>query len=222
MPSLVVPLRSRRFARAQAAQKLNHAVPAVGLFAAGFDALRHGVEGSELALATVEMATAGLLLGTMIKSLRAARRAGQAGFHHAHGVDWMDIFAAAVLFAEVAERYQLNHHTHVSRPLVLTALLTLGLGLFHGRMSAWTGRRRSIRVDDAGVSVGGPPFRRLRAAWSDLASIAVNDRDAEIRTKAGRTRRIDLNDLDNAADVRRALIDARDRLAALPPPVPSR
>ena len=182
----------------------------------------HGVDGAELALAIVEMATAGLLLGTMIKSLRAARRAGQAGFHHSHGVDWMDIWAAGVLFAEAGERYQLNHHTHIPRPLLLTAFITLGLGLFHGRMSAWIEHRRSLQITDEGINVGGKPFRRLRARWSELASIAVNDRDVEIRTRAGRTRRIDFADLENAADVRRALISARDRLAALPPLVPSR
>jgi hypothetical protein len=215
MQPLVVPLRSRRFQRAQAFQRLNHAVPAVGLFATGFDALRHGVEGFEMALASVEMATAGLLLGTMIKSLRAARRAGQAGFQHSHGVDWMDIWAAGVLFAEAGERYQLNHHTHIPRPILLTAFITLGLGLFHGRMSAWVEHRRSLQITDEGINVGGKPFRRLRARWTELASIAVNDRDAEIRTRRGRTRRLDLNDLENAADVRRALAAAQERVTAL-------
>ena len=54
--------------------------------------------------------------------------------HGAHGIDWMDIWAAGVLFAEAAEK--IRTRGHYFRPETLAATATLGLGLFHGRLAA--------------------------------------------------------------------------------------
>src|SRR5262245_10820466 len=210
MDSVVVPLLSRRFERAQILQKATHVIPAVSLLTVGAQALKEGVRGLSLALAFVEIGTSVMLMVTIVRGLRATRRP----VHHGdrHGVDWIDIWAAGVLFAEAAERWHLRHH--LSRPTILTALLTLGLGLFHGRIAAFGRRRRAIRITTDGMHVGGKPFRPFSAKWHDIASISVIGQSAEIRTRGGRVRRVDLADLRNAEDVRAAFAKASGRLAA--------
>lgn len=216
MIPVTLVLRSRRQQRALAFQKLNHAIPSVGLLAAGFQAVTFGAEGFDLALAVVEIVTSVFLITTIVRSVRAARAQGHAGLHHSHGVDWVDIWAAGVLFAEALERWHLKHH--IARPIILTGIVTLGLGVFHGRMTAFRHRRRSLRIDDNGLHVPGRPFRTLKATWPEIADITVTASSAEIRTRAGRRRRLDLRDLENGDAVRAALNEAQAYLKSLPPP----
>jgi hypothetical protein len=218
MDPIVVPLLSRRLERALAVQKLNHAVPTVGLVAAGMQALKNGARGWDLALACVEIGTSVLLVVTIARGVRAARKTDARGKethrpHHLHRIDWIDIWAAAVLFAEAAERWHLRHH--IARPTILTALLTLGLGLSHGRITAFRRRRRSLRISAEGIYVGGRPFSAFSAPWRDIAAIVVDRRAGEIRTRSGRVRRLDLADLENADAVRAALEDAQAHIAAI-------
>jgi hypothetical protein len=213
MDSVVVPLLSRRFERAQILQKANHAIPAAALLVTGVQALMEGSWGFGLALGAVQIATSAMLMVTIVRSLRATR--GPAHHHHEHGIEWIDIWAAGVLFAEAAERWHVKHH--ISRPMILTALLTLALGLFHGRIAAVGRRRRAIRITADGMYVGGKPFRAFTAPWRDIASISVTGQVAEVRTRGGRVRRLNLADLRNAEDVRAALAEGRKRLSALEP-----
>lgn len=210
---IVVPLLSRRLNRAQLLQKFNHAIPAMGLIVAGLQALKAGARGFDLALAIVEIGTSVLLVATIARSIRDARRKLTRRPQHAHGIDWVDIWAAAVLFVEAAERWHLHHH--IARPLILTALLTLGMGLSHGRITAFRHRRRSLRISTEGLYVSGRPFSTFTAPWRDIAAIVIAERSAEIRTRTGRVRRLDLADLENAGDVRKALGEAQARLAAI-------
>ncbi len=210
MDSLVVPLLSRRLERGQILQKANHVLPAAGLLVTGVQAVMEGVRGFGLALALTEIATSAMLMMTIVRSLKATARTAVHG--HAHNVDWIDIWAAAVLFAEVGERWHLKHH--ISRPTVLTAVLTLALGLFHERIAALGRRRRSVRITADGIHVGGKPFRSFNATWGEIASVSVAGQVAEIRTRSGRVRRVDLRDLRNADDVRAAFAEGITRLAA--------
>jgi hypothetical protein len=214
MAPITVPLRSRRRERVSAFQKIQHAIPAVGLLGAGLDTLRHGAHGFELGLVVLEIGTSVLLIAALARSLRAARASGHRGLHHPHGVDWIEVWAAGVLFAEAAERWHLKHH--IARPIILTGLVTLGLGLFHGRMSVYKARRQSLRITDSGIYIGGRPFRALTATWKEIAAITVTPTTAEIRTRTGRIRRLNLSDLEHAADVRLALEEAQRRVASLP------
>ena len=91
MASLVVPLRSRRLKGALAVQQLNRAVPTVGLIYSGLEALQRGAHGFELVLAVVEIVTSVFLIGTLARSIRAARARTSAPAHHAHAVDRVDI-----------------------------------------------------------------------------------------------------------------------------------
>jgi hypothetical protein len=208
---LVVPLQSRRVKRALTVQKLNHAVPTVGLIFSGVQALQHGAEGFELLLAVVEIVTSAFLIVTLARSIRAARAAAPPASHRTHAhIDWVDIWAAGVLFAEAGERWHLRHH--IARPIILNALLTLALGLAHGRMDAFRRRRRAMRLTADGIHIPGKPFRSFAAQWGEIAAVTMSDSAAEIRTRAGRLRRLDLADLENAAEVRVALKEAQRRV----------
>jgi PH (Pleckstrin Homology) domain-containing protein len=209
-PVASVPLRSRRRQRALALQKAQHAVPAIGLLGVGLQALREGAHGPELALAAIEIAAGGVLLVAMARSLRAARTSAIRHAAHA-GVDWIDIWAAAVLFVEALETWHLKGH--IARPVILTALLTLAMGLFHGRIMQAAARRRMLEVSAEGIRIGGGPFRRFCARWSDIRSIDIDQRQASIHTHHGRPRRLALTDLDDAPAVRAALLTARTHLA---------
>lgn len=218
--TLIVALRSRRQQRAQLAQKLQHAIPGIVLLGAGLQALSEQPHGAALALAVFELVSSALLLANTAKSVHANRhllhrsprdRAGHAAHH---GIEWADIFAAAVVVAEGFEHRMHGGH-HFPRPAILTAVTLLVLGVFHGRILHFAEERRALKVSETGISIGGRPFkqRKVRATWSALKSIDVGDRWAAITTKAGRVRRLDLADLEGAEHVRAALTTARERLA---------
>jgi hypothetical protein len=211
--AVTVPLRSRRHARVQLAQKIQHAVPAFGLIAGGATSLRAGARGFELVLAIGGIATSVLLIVAMVKALLGVRRRAvpESTPTHPHGIDWVDIWLAGVLFAEVGEHWHLRHH--VARPVLLTAIVTLGLGLLHGRVTAARERRRVLRLTDEELVVASRPFRKFTARWDEIARIQMNEREALIQTHQGRQRRLDLTDLENAPDIRAALERARARLA---------
>jgi hypothetical protein len=143
-------MQSRRRERALLAQKLQHLIPALPLLFQGATALASGVEGFGWWLAIAELVTSVLLFVTVVRAIRHYR--ADALPHAAHGVDWAHVWAAGVLLAEAGERWHLHHH--LARPVILTAFVTLALGLFHGRIVARTEHRRSLRVEESGVALG--------------------------------------------------------------------
>jgi hypothetical protein len=210
---LTVPLKSKRREKALAVQKFQHAIPAIPLFFAGVQALGDGEHGFALALGVFEIITSALLVGTVLREIRAMRRPAAATHHpHHHGVDWVHIFAAAVLVAEVLEHYHLTGH--IRRPTVLTAIVTLTLGLAHGRLQRVTEGRRVLRVEDDRLHIADKPFRTFRARWADVTSIDVGEKYARIKTLDGRERKLNLADLHGAEHVRGALAEAQRRAAA--------
>jgi hypothetical protein len=214
---LVVPLHSRRRQRGVLAQKLQHVIAGAGLFFSGMQSLSAGAHGLELALAIAGMITAGLLIAAFARAVRGVARARGTHAHpahHHHAVDWIDIFAAAMLFAEAAEKYHLRGH--IWRPETLAAVATLAIGLLHGRLAARNEQRRSMRLTGDHLVIGGRNkfVRRFTARWDEIADISIGDREASIRTHQGKTRRLNLADLENAPAVRDALTRAQERLAA--------
>jgi hypothetical protein len=208
---LVVPLHSRRRHRAQFGQKLQHLIPAAGLLFGGVQSLMAGVEGTERTLAIVGIITSALLMTAFTRHLRTLRPqpAALAG-HGRHGIDWMDIWAAGVLFAEAAEKWRIRGH--IWRPETLAAVATLAIGLGHGKLAARNERRRALRLTDDRLIVGRRFFGDFKASWDQIAEIVVTDREATIRTHQGKTRRLNLADLENAPAVRDALAIAQTRL----------
>ena len=141
------------------------------LLFAGLQALGEESRGFPLALAVFEIVSSALLIGSTAIAFRNARRpVDHAHLPHIHhgGVDWMDIFAAGVLFAEVAEHWHLKHH--IQRPTVLTAIVVLTVGLFHGRIARRAERRFTIRVGEDDLYVG-EAVLLFRAKWAAIPSI---------------------------------------------------
>jgi hypothetical protein len=205
-----VPLRSRKRRRGLVAQKFQHVIPAFPLLLAGVQTFRHAPHGLPLVLAVFEIATSVLLLGTVVREVRSLRKADAHAGHSSHGVDWFHIFAAGVLLAEAAEHWHEAHHW--KRPTLVTAGFTFLLGIFHGRIQAWGEDRRSLKIDEDGISVGRPPFGTFRAAWKDVKEIEVGPRYGTIHLRDGRRRRIDLHDCEQPAPVRDALAEAQARV----------
>jgi hypothetical protein len=212
--AIVVPLRSKRLERAKAVQKLNHAVPALGLLFAGQQAIARGHEGIGFYLGLFELASAFVLIALTLRELRRVLRPSQHAqpTHHVHGIDWVDIAAGFVLVAEALEHWHVTHH--VQRPTLLSAIATFALGLSHGRIAAARARKRVLRVDDNGIFVAGRPFkvRKLDVRWSEVASVEVAERWGVITTRSGRARKLDLPDLEGEQHVRHALLHARQLL----------
>jgi hypothetical protein len=212
--AIVVPLRSKRQQKAKAIQKLNHAIPALGLLFAGQQAIAQGHEGIGFYLGLFELASAFALIALTLRELGRAMRPAQHAHptHHVHGVDWVDIAAGFVLVAEVLEHWHVTHH--IQRPTLFSAITTFVLGLSHGRLTAVRARKRVLRVDDHGIFVGGRPFkvRKLDAPWADVKSVEVGERWGVIATRSGRVRKLDLPDIEGEAHVRHALREAQRRI----------
>jgi hypothetical protein len=212
---IVVPLRSHSHRRSLSVQKLQHVAPAFALLVQGLSTFGDNPGGVRLLLASAEIITSGLLLGAVARAIRGARAHRPESAPHVHGIDWVDIFTAAMLSAEALERWYSEHH--IARPTIFTAVGMLVLGLFHGRIFSARDRRRVLRADEAGLYIGGKPFRSWRAGWNEIAGVDIGERWAIVRTSSGRERRLDLSDLEEAPAVRRALEIARDRIG--PPAV---
>jgi hypothetical protein len=220
-PEVTIPLRSLRRERAQLLQKLQHAVPAAALLLVGAQRVMQHERGLGLAMAVAEIVVGVVLFRSLAKAFAATKRsralaaASGSGAHagHRHGIDWIDVLIAAVLVFEALEHWREHHH--VPGPTVLLAAVTLGLGLFHGRLTARKAGRRVLRIDAAGIRFRGGLFRKFFASWNDVEGIDLGERWARISLRGGEERRINLYDLRNGHEVRAALAAARGRL---PPP----
>ncbi|HYU31004.1 MAG TPA: hypothetical protein VEW48_02495 [Thermoanaerobaculia bacterium] len=165
---VVIRLRSRRRERAELLQKVQHAIPAGSLLMVGVQGLVQGERGFAPALAVAEVAISALLFRALIKAFRAARSGHGSHEEHAHGVDWVDVFVAGVLAVEAVEHWHTHHH--LPRPTVLSAILVLALGLSHGRLNTFAGRKRALRIDGGGIRVGRRFFlRQFVAPWRHRA-----------------------------------------------------
>jgi hypothetical protein len=217
LPSLVagrlvitVPVRYHRTAKALFIQKLQHAIPSVVVFQDGLDHVLHA-EGLDVWLGAAEVGVSVLVMGTVLRGIRHMRHAAAHADHaHHHGVDWIDIGLSAML---AVESYAEFHATgHVPRPKILLSFTMLAVGLLHPQLAAFGDRRRELRVSDDGISVPRGKFGRLTLAWSDVASIDVDERRAMITSTDGRSARIDMADVTQQQSVRAALQRAQTLL----------
>ncbi|MEO8681441.1 MAG: hypothetical protein ABI665_20505 [Vicinamibacterales bacterium] len=222
-----VPLRTRRLQKAQMAQKIQHAAPSLVLLGDGLTRIGSGDPGQSLVLGVVEVIAAVLVIGTVARGIMRLRKGKGRGnpkglpppadapqTHDAHdspvhhGLDWIDLCIGGML---VVEAYMHWHETgHVPRPTVLLAVVMLGLGLFHGRITAYAHKRRAMHVSADGISIPGRfPFMRLTLPWSDVASVDFDDGVALIVAHDGRRRRVAMADSLEPNLVRDALLAAK-------------
>jgi hypothetical protein len=218
VPDLTVPLISKRVERAQFVQKLQHGLPSLFLLLKGLGRLFDEPHGWELVIGLAEVTASVLVIAAFSRGARAMRHHEVTASSAHHSVDWIDLFLGLMLVIEAWSHW---HETgHVQRPTLLLAVVMVALGLNHGRLKAFAGRHRAIKIDDVGLSVGKKFFRRFRASWTELAGIDIGRGSARIVRKDGRTCTVDLDDLKNARDVRAALERGRERLLAKAPPEP--
>lgn len=221
-----VPLHTRRYQRAQMAQKIQHAAPSFVLLGDGVTRLTGGGEhGQSFFLGAVEVIAAGLVMITVVRGivkLRAAhgKPAEDSGspkgapYNPAHGakarhtVDWIDICIGGMLLVEA---YMHFHETgHLARPTILLAAVMLTLGTFHGRITAFAYRLRSMHVSADGISIPGRlPFSRITLRWADVASVEIDGDTARIVTHNGRLHVVDSTDAVDGHAVRQALLAAK-------------
>jgi hypothetical protein len=210
-----VPVRYKRQQRAQLAQKIQHAAPAVVLLGDGFARVFGEGHLESIVMGAAEIGASALVIVALGRAIRGVRRArtlpDQAP--HAHAIDWVDVCLAAVL---AVEAFMHQHETgHLPRPTVLLAGVMLTLGLLHGKLAAHFDKERALRVTDEGISVPGPRFRRrLTLPWADVASIEITERSARIVSFKGEERRINLADAVQPEPIREALREAEARRAA--------
>ena len=77
---------------------------------------------------------------------------------------------------------------HIKRPTVVMAVGIFVVGLLHGKIAARAGRRQALRIDDAGLAIGGRPFQNFTATWDELAAVDIEPERARLVRKDGKVR----------------------------------
>jgi len=209
-----IPVRYRRTQKGLFAQKLQHAVPAMIVLGDGISHLQHAPSGATLALGLAEVLASLLVMGSIARELRQLRTSGHDSghIHASHGVDWIDLSLGTMLMVEAYAKFDATGR--LPRPTLVLGLGLIVIGLAHGRIAAWGDRRRSLTVDDGGISVPGRFFRRLSVPWSEVAEITSGPATARVIARDGRDQVINLADVMQPEQIRDALLEARQRLAS--------
>lgn len=215
MTEITVPLVSRRRERVQLFQKFQHAVPAPVLIGDGIHRLTERAALWSVGLGVAEVGAGAVVTVALLRALRGQWK-GAADVHHAHRIDWIDIFLGIMVLVEALVHYQ--ETGHIQRPTLLLGVTLIGLGLLHGWLMTRASRRRALRVTDDGITVGKKFFRRFSVGWPEIAEIHVSSARAYVIARDGREHRFDLEDLTAPADVRQALLAAQTRWQTLLPP----
>ena len=197
-----VVFNSRRAQRAQRVQAGRHALIGVTLALAGMEAFQAGhgtwADGIGVIGGTV-------LLIAFVREVRAARHGSHASHH---GVGWIDIFAAVVT---AVEAWHLHHQGKHGLPIAygLVAVLLLGIGLAYPYLA----RLRRLIVTPDGFDIRMNPFRRVRAAWTEVAAVTAVGTAVSVTMLDGRSHRFDFVDADNRDTVIETFARAWGRLS---------
>ena len=152
-------------------------------------------------IAIAEMAIALAVIVTFAKDLRDAFKK-----HAPHSkVGWFDLAAGVLLIYEAF--HGAHHKPGYMRPQFLAGVVTLAIGIFHARLHAFRNRRRYVKVDETGMELVRPFFRKLSLPWADIHSVDVAGKKAIIRRHDGRHHSFRLNLLHNHDEVRKHLAD---------------
>ncbi|HEV2736467.1 MAG TPA: hypothetical protein VGV85_16595 [Longimicrobiaceae bacterium] len=205
MKAVTIPLEDRRAERAQRMEAVTQALAAVSLVSAALGALpAPDTEGT--LLAGFELLAAALLVGAVVRELRATRGGAEEGPARVPRIGWVNLFAAAALFAETYHRVYTGGK--FSRPTFLLGVIALALALLH----PWIARRRAgmrfFRADDAGIELRTSPLRGFRLGWDEIAGVERDGDTLLVRTRAGAVRRVALRRYRNGEALAATLLEA--------------
>lgn len=148
----------------------------------------------------VAQGAAGLLLLVAI----ARELSGRESKH----VGWTNLLAGILLGLEWTDR--ITHGGKLVSPTLLTALVSLWLGLFQSRIHVWRSERRRVLIDGDGLDYRFL-YRRFRAAWTEVEAMESGSRALHLHTRAGKRHTIPLGRLENGAEIAEAVLArARD------------
>ena len=195
-------LQDRRLRRAEWIQRIPLALSALVLAEAALPRLAGPARGDQL-FAVAELATAVLLVVVLGVAWRQRHRPPAA-------LGWVDLAAAAMLFAEWGDR--LAHGGKRFSPVLLTALVALALGLGYRPFLRFQEGRRCVRIDEEGLRFRLSLLRRFVLSWPDLASVERSGAALVLHRRDGREHRIPLGRLDNGEEVARRVTAAAARV----------
>jgi hypothetical protein len=190
-----VELRGRRVKLAARVEAAQQALSVFMLFLAVRDRLRTAGPG-DVPIAVAQLIAGILLLVAIARDLRG---------HDTGGVSWSNVLAGGLLGLEWLDRYE--HGGKIWSPVLLTALASIFVGLFHARLHSRRQRRRRIVVDGETLDYR-YALRRFRVAWRDLREIVADDSRLDLHTIGGRTHTIRVGRLDNGAEVSATVLRA--------------
>jgi hypothetical protein len=188
---VVVPLASRRLERLETMQAL---VDAVSAFTLGVQAReRLDQRGPMAVFGWAELAIALLLVAATVALLGRRRRYGR----------WISALGGIMLLLEGWSKTY-GPKGHPSWALTLNGLALLVLAALAPWIETRRAARRVLRLD-GGVTYRLNRFRGFQVARHDVAALSIGEPAALVRTRDGRTLRIDLADLRNREEVEAAL-----------------
>jgi hypothetical protein len=199
---VVIVLRDRRVRFAEKAQLIQDVFSAFALVPAGLARL-HSVDPLERWFAFVELAGVAALAVITLREMRDHDDITP-------GIGWVNVIVGAVLICESA--LQTHEGSKWFTPTLLTGLVSIGLGIFQGRLRARKQKRRerSIRITDDGIAIRLAKFRRFDQAWSNIRSIEERDGVFTISPHEGRAAKIRVRRYDNPDDIAAALRSAAE------------
>jgi hypothetical protein len=194
---MVIYLEDKRLQAVDWMQKLQHVTAGGPLLIVGLQKLAEGDVG-ERPIALLEVAIA---LAVFVAFYREWRMRKHAPSHTSIG--WFDIAAAGLLMFEAF--HGAIHKPGYLRPQFLSAVVTLGLGLLHGRLHHFKQRRRYVKLDDTSLEIRTSRFRRVTLQWKDLDSVDLSGGKAVFRRSDGRHHTFRLGWFHNSETVRKEI-----------------
>jgi len=162
--------------------------------------------GLSLALAAVEIIVIVLAVISAASELKAHEESGGR-------IDWTNLFLGVALMLEYGFSLETGHKWF--SPLFVTAVTMLALSFIRPLLMSRRRARSVIRIDDHGFAMRAGPFRRLNVKWADVESIEDSKAHLRFRQRHGPVRKVRLRGLENADEVRSALL-AQARSVSVP------
>jgi hypothetical protein len=196
---VTIYLDDRRLHFADLVSKLQHATAGFPLLLVAAGKL---ADESERPIAIFELILALAILVAFARDVRATIK-----HHHSHDVvGWFDLAAGVLLIYEAF--HGAHHKPGYMRPQFLAGVVTLTLGLFHTRLHGRRRRRRYLTLDEKGLEMRTSPIRKVKLAWTEIASVDLAGDKAVIRETGGRAHTLRLKMLNNHDEVRKGIAEA--------------